>query len=293
MKQGLCLFHLALLLVFATPLPGAQDMDGNTVVKETLSTYVNMRTFIAKGTSVSNISTNERTDTIEHTFSIKLSKPKLYNIAWSQEMPRIAFMSPQEGAVWNAGDGPYLYMGQIGYSKMSNDDMALASATGISSGAANTIPSLFFKGYSFLNMLEDVSVLKEEAIDGEDCYVLKATSRISNEHIVWISKKRLVILKHQHSLEKPVAKNSSPRMTDELIKQTLRALNKEVTEESIADMKKMMENANTMTETLKGTKTETYKNIKIDSELTKGDFEYKVPEGAVLKKSLFDGAFSK
>ena len=82
----------------------------------------------------------------ETSFSILLKKPNLYLISWTQKNMPMAGMT-QGGAVWSDGTQPYLYMGVMNaYSKMGSDEMALASATGISGGAANTIPSLFLLG---------------------------------------------------------------------------------------------------------------------------------------------------
>ena len=69
---------------------------------------------------------------LETKFSLKLKKPHSYLVEW-QQSNSMAPQMVQAGAVWNAESQPYLYLGQMNaYSKMSNDEMALSSATAVS-----------------------------------------------------------------------------------------------------------------------------------------------------------------
>src|ERR1041385_3528253 len=131
-----------------------------------------MDTYSAEGKIVSDIDNAGVKLNTETTFSIKLKKPNLYLIVWDQRVP-MTFNLPQSGAVWNNGTGPYLYMGgKRAYSKMGSDEIALGAATGISGGAAFTIPSLFLSVFKEQRdpfaRLVDPKLTGSEQIDGED-----------------------------------------------------------------------------------------------------------------------------
>jgi hypothetical protein len=103
----------------------------------------------------------------------------------------------QSGTVWSDGTQPYLYMGTLhAYSKMSSDEIAVAGATGVSGGAAMTIPSLFLpvlEKYALFSRLKDPKLEKTERVGDEDCYVVSGTSAISTKETFWISKSKLVL----------------------------------------------------------------------------------------------------
>ncbi len=117
------------------------------------------------------------------TFSIKLARPQMYNIAWKQK----GFL-PTRGAVWS--DGKSQFVRAAGRLQHPTDTRsAIAMATGISSGSAHTIPSIFFDLPSNgIRRISDVAVLAgEESVDGDNCYVVKAKMDIA-DFTFWISK---------------------------------------------------------------------------------------------------------
>jgi hypothetical protein len=201
------------------------------------------------------------------------------------------------GAVWNDGTQPYLYMGMMhAYSKMTSDESALGGATGISGGAAFTIPSLFLSVLKerpdpFIR-LKDPKIKKTEEFGGEDCYVLTAASAISKEETFWISKTSYLIRKYYRSLEPPEGGIVIPEITDEQLEEAVKGMGLEVTEESKKNVKEMMEGSRTTLENIKlqGSSTELYA-IASSPELKKSDFMFALPKGTVLKDSLFGGVF--
>lgn len=86
--------------------------------------------------------------TLTTTFSIKLQRPNLYRIDWTQTSGTYVV---SKGSVWSAGDGDYFLMTAAGQESTAKPEkkqdmrMALASATGVASSAAETIPKVFFK----------------------------------------------------------------------------------------------------------------------------------------------------
>lgn len=144
---------------------------------------------------------------IETSFSIKLKKPDLYLITCTQKnifLPGITHSS----AVWNAGKQPYLYMGILNtYYKMKDNKCALAASTGISSGAAFTIPSLFLQVFKdqprLFSRLITPELEKIEKVGDEECYVISGSSTGAKKETSWISKKRYLIIMYSQSLEPP------------------------------------------------------------------------------------------
>lgn len=272
------------------------DISPSEILKKVAETYKSMKTYKAKGTITSDIDTGGMKMKTETSFSILLKKPNLYLISWTQKnMPMPGMM--QSGAVWSDGTQPYLYMGVMNaYSKMSSDELALGGATGISGGAAFTIPSLFLSAFKEqpapFSRLRDPKIEKTERVGKEDCYVISGPSTISKKETFWISKTNYLIRKYYRSLEPPSGGRKMPEITDEQLEEAIKGMGQEVTEESKKNMREMMEMSRKTLTTVNMTGSSTELHAHISSpELTKSDFKYALPEGTVLKDSLFGGMF--
>src|ERR1035438_2609155 len=163
----------------------AQGITPSEIFQEVTTTYELMQTYKSAGIIVVDMDAGGRKMSIETSFSILLKKPNLYLISWTQKNMPMAGMT-QDAAVWSDGTQPYLYMGITkAYSKMGSDELALASATGISGGAAFTIPSLFFKGRPApFSRLKDLKMEKSEQVGEEDCYVVdRKSTRLNSSHL--------------------------------------------------------------------------------------------------------------
>lgn len=219
---------------------------------------------------------------MEGEFSIKLSKPDLYRVEWEQGMGPGGKM---KGATWSIGEGDFFLMAagpqQPKYVKMQNREMALASATGVSGGAANTIPEIFFKGQSsLLRLFQESTRADDETIDGEDCYVLNGTM-MGMKMILWINKGTSLIKQKQIALG---GEMKMPADSEQKMKDAMKQFGGKMTDKQVSDMMKGMR---AMASKMKGTMTETYSNIEINKALDKADFKYEVPAGTKLSKSLF------
>ena len=273
------------------------DLSSDEILEKTREMYAGMDTYRSEGVITSDIDTGGTKMKMETSFSILLKKPDMYRITWTQKGMPMPGMS-QSGAVWSDGTQPYLYMGIMqSYSKIEGDDMALASATGISGGVAHTIPSFFITSsigtadpFSGLN---NPRIEKIENVGDEECYVIAGDSAISKDVKFWISKKDFMIRKFYRSLEMPEKPIEMPEMTDEMIEESLKALGQDATEESKESMRKMMKGAGTMLETmqLKGYTEELHKDI-TSPDLQASDFVFEVPAGTTLKDSMFGGLLS-
>ena len=272
----------------------AEETEPGAIFEKVVAKYQSMETYSAEGTIISDIDSGHGPMTNEAVFSIKLKKPNLYLIVWSQKNATTPAITPA-GAVWNDGTQPHLYMGFMkAYSKMSNDEMALAAATGISGGAAHTIPSLFLpvfkKQPAPFSRLIAPKLEGSEQVAGDDCYVIGGSSTASKKETFWISKKAQVIRKYSRSLEQPDEGAKFPELTDQQLDESIKSMGLEVTEERRQATRNMMKQAQDALKAvkLKGVSIELHATIDTPT-LKEGDFAFKVPDGVVLKDSLFGG----
>ena len=270
------------------------DTSPNEILKTVAATYKTMKTYKAEGTITADIDGGGMKMKTETSFSILLKKPNRYLISWTQKtMPMPGMV--QSGAVWSDGTQPYLYMGIMNaYSKVASDEIALGGATGISGGAAFTIPSLFMSAFKEqsapFSRLKDPKIERTEKVEGEDCYLISGASTVSKKEAFWISKSTYLILKYRRSFEPPEGGRQMPEMTDEQLEEAIKGMGQEVTKESKKKMREVMAKSRTMLKTvkMKGSSTELQANVS-SPELNNSDFAFALPEGTVLKESLFGG----
>lgn len=291
------LFAFAILMVLIAH-GCAEDITPSEIFEKVKTAYKSMETYKAQGTITSEIDTGETKMNIETSFSIILKKPNLYLISWTQKNMAMPGMS-QSGSVWSDGTQPYLYMGGMNaYSKMGSDELALGGATGISGGAAFTIPSLFLSVFKEqpapFSRLKDPQIEMTEKVGEEDCYVISGSSSVSKKEAFWVSKTSYLIKKYYRSLGPPEGGRQMPEMTDEQLEEAIKGTGQEVTDESKKNMREMIERSRTMLKTvkIKGSSTELHANVS-SPELNKNDFKFALPEGAVLKESLFGGVLDQ
>jgi len=77
-------------------------------------------------------------------------------------------------------------------------DMAIASATGVSSMSAINIPQLLMPGKLSgwkITDLKSLKLLDSEKVDGVDCFKIKGTGNRDSKVILWITKQNYLIRK--------------------------------------------------------------------------------------------------
>jgi hypothetical protein len=117
-------------------------------------------------------------------------------------------------------------------------------------------------------------------IDGIDCYVL--TETLKDRIIIrWIGKQDLLI--HQIQTRYSSLPSSKPAFVDDAtIQAALVKLGKPVSPDSIASMRKQIEEVEQSSQKKSGndyTVTEIHQNIVVNQTFTKEDFTYQVPSG--------------
>ena len=288
MRQIMSPAIVAITLLIGLPCLG-DDMAPRAILEQAAAAYREMETYKAEGTAVSNLDMGAMKGTVETSFTIRLKKPNLYLITWSQK--NSGTPETQSGAVWNAGTQPYLYMSSLNaYSPMTNDMIALGAATGISGGAAATIPYLFLalpqEAQWAFSRLTNPMLKGSEQIGDEDCYVIGGPSSISKEETFWISKTSHLVRTYSRSLEAPAAGRKMPELTDEQLEESIKGMGLEVTEQRKKETREMMEGMAKMP-SMKGAITEVHARVS-SPESGQEDFTFALPEGAALKESFGD-----
>jgi hypothetical protein len=166
---------------------------------------------------------------------------------------------------------------------MDSRELALASATGVSGGAAGTLPSIFFNGQSgVLSLVQKSSRAADETVDGEDCYVVKGDA-MGMSVALWITKTNFLLKQKQIVLG---GKTRMPDMNDGQMEEGLKKLGN-LSPAQKAQAKAAMKNMKPMLAQTKGTMTETYRDLEINQPVKTEDFKHDMPAGAKLSASLF------
>lgn len=279
---------VCVLLLLVVPLTFSEDLTADKILKKAEAAYKALEYYRGEGNSITSLdmgATQIRTDTA---FTVALKRPNSYRITWSQKMDNMPIV--QAGTVWSDGKQPQIYMSTLNaYCPMENDLLALSAATGVSGGAANTIPTLFLApdsgGRSQFSMMTAPVLTGSEKIGDDDCYVISSPSLISKSETVWISKTSFLMRQCRRSLEPPEGGRTMPDMNDEDLEEGIRAAGQEVTEESKKTFKEMLTSMALMN--FKGSMTETHTVIS-SGELQADDLAYAPPEDAAKKESFGD-----
>jgi hypothetical protein len=215
----------------------------------------------------------------ESTLSVKLGRPNLYRVEWDSTVGP----ATMKGAAWCAGEGDYLSIDKMKYSRMDSRELALPSATGVSGGAAGTLPSVFFSGKSgLLSLVQKPSRVADDTVEGEDCYVVKGDA-MGMGVILWITKTNYLVKQKQLVLG---GKTKMPDMSDGQMEEGLKKMGN-LSPAQKAQAKAAMKNMKPMLAQTKGTMTETYRNLEINQPVKTEDFKHEMAAGAKLSASLF------
>lgn len=211
--------------------------------------------------------------TLKHQFTINLSRSGDYRIEWDQE---VNHLMNTHGVAWSK-DGSYKMkitspMMKQPEMEQENRLMGLATATGVSGGAAHTVPSLFYDMENeILKSLQNIQKLDDEIVDEINCYVLSGVL-MNQTMTLWIDQERFLVLKRKQIIGN---NNMMDNMSDEDIKKGLEAVNQEATPENIKNFKEQMKGMSSMMSKMTGEIIETHTDIQINPTFEDGDFEPK------------------
>lgn len=232
------------------------------IAKQSQDTYAALASYSDSGTVVS----EGGGQTTTTTFNIRLQRPNLYRIDWTQT----GGFYTSKGIVWSDGNGDFMVMGAAGQEKTAQpqklNDMqqAFAMATGVS-GQATTIPATFYKqNYGDVLGVPAMgrSQLKKEGdekVGDVDCCVFSSVidpAKLPNKGELpnttgkvgtvtttfWIGKQDHLIHQTRQTMEGMSV--TLPRQSNDNLKTILERQNKPATPEAIAALRKEMEAAN-------------------------------------------------
>lgn len=154
------------------------------ILRKSQAAYAAMTSYSDEGNVVATMMGTRAT----HHFTIKLSRPDRYRIEWEQTVEANASPALKtKGSVWGDGQEHFLENGAKTRTE-TNMESALSSATGISGGAAASIPGAFFNT-RWNHIIDPTSRIQEqqpdETLSGIDCYVF-STELKGRKITVWI-----------------------------------------------------------------------------------------------------------
>ena len=261
------------------------------IAKQAQDAYAALSSYSDNGTAV----TEGGGQTATTAFNIRLQRPNLYRIEWTQS----GGLYISKGVVWSDGSGDYFVMGAAGQEKdakpqkMSDMQFALSAATSVSGSAAATIPGTFFK-QNWGDVLRvaasgrsQLTKESDEKVVGIDCYVVSSTidpAKFPNQGklpnntgklgttttTLWIGKRDHLI--HQTRATIEGATITPPRESDSAIKTILERQNKPVTPEAIAALRTELETAMKQAQGAKFVLTQTHENISVNQKFSPADF---------------------
>jgi hypothetical protein len=173
------------------------------ILNEAQKRYASLGSYSDEGETVS----TSHGVTTTTTFWIKMEKPCRYRVEWTQmtaSQAKTTTTRPQ--AVWSVGQGDFLDMGN-GPVWQKNRDMALATATGISGGAAATVPGALFnlQWDNQLSVRPNIQRMPDEKVGDMDCYVLTDETK-GWTRTLWIGKQDFFIHQLRRSADAAAVK---------------------------------------------------------------------------------------
>jgi len=164
-----------------------EKLSPGEIIRRAQERYASLTSYSDEGRTVAALNGM----TITTAFTIRLARPNLYRIKWEQS---VNSDYANKGAVWSAGQGDFLRIGSEA-KQQANQELALASATGISGGAAATVPSTFFKlkwGDQLGSTVLGEKQQPDQKVGDVDCYVFTGNSK-GWTRTLWIGKRDFLI----------------------------------------------------------------------------------------------------
>lgn len=183
------LLHFTFGLLLTIVLTGASFgqepvLDGVQIVQKMAQQY-------AYAGSYSDVGVVRGTET-DISFKTYFERPNKIRFEW-ETGPR--FKGWQ--IVWSDGTDIFTYWDKGYFEKEESLSLALAGATGVSRRAAHTVPVLLSEevgGFKLTDM-SNITLLREEPFEGEDCFVVRGFHPFGLPIELWIAKSDFLLRK--------------------------------------------------------------------------------------------------
>lgn len=189
---------LALIALFTVGEALAQDrqLTGSEVVQKMAEQYANAKSYQDEGV-VQNVKPGSSAPEIEpvNSFKTYFVRPDKIRFEWVEKN---FYGKTEQYIIWSDGEGVFSDY-PFGSEKAESIGMAVAGATGISRGAAHLIPVLLNIGVNGFRVtkMENLSLLREEEVEGEICFVVRGDHPFGFPIDLWISKKDFLLRKQR------------------------------------------------------------------------------------------------
>lgn len=275
---------ILLLVIAAVRQPGlAQTPDVQQLLRDVQARYASLQSYSATGEVRGGITSDGSSATLpanqsfetRSTFTMKLARPQMFRIVWEQKVGETnGFSFSSKGLAWS--DGEFRNVTVAGQTMQPADtETAIAMATGVSGGAAYTIPSIFFdlSANGITSISKDAVMAGGELIEGEDCYVVKAHSG-NSDYTYWISKNSKLIVQAMRVSSSMNAPHDE--MTDSDARKILESMGKKVTDEAIRNLRTEIAGAEQSLKSIKSSYSiERHRDIKTNDVMLPSDFREK------------------
>jgi RNA polymerase sigma factor (sigma-70 family) len=282
------------VVISQTAGSGDDKLTAQEIARQSQDAYAALTSYSDSGTAV----TEGGGQTNSTTFNIRLQRPNLYRMDWTQTGGSYT----SKGVIWSEGNGDFFVMGAAGQEKnfqpQREHDMqqAFASATGVSS-QATSIPATFYK-QPFGDALglpasgrTQLQKLGDEKIGDVACYVfssvmdpnrLPGQGKLPNNGgqigtvttTYWIGKRDHLI--HQTRTSMVGATINLPRQSDDNLKTILERQNMPATPEAIVALRTqqetMMKQAQIAMKSSGFVFIQTHENIVVNQKFSPADF---------------------
>lgn len=264
---------IAVISMTASETANGTNLTPQEIVNKSQIAYAALSSYNGTGRSITK--QGNQIETID--FSIRLQRPNLYRIEWSQSQVVGSFskntsMTSNSGKeiIWSSGSGDFVAMPPSGKPNQKRDmPTNLGFVRGVSGEASTAIPGAFFgltwPGYgdSVLNPTNStLQKLKDEFVGGVDCYVI--LSGRAGRKTLWIGKQDYLIRQFRTIHQVYNAPRSDSELTNILVSQKL-----PVTAQAIASLRAGLRQIQNVTVDF----TQTHESISVNQKFSPADFE--------------------
>lgn len=210
--SGLMVFALS-ICIFSRGFAD-EGIAPDVVLERMHDVYAKAETYQDTGVVETIMDLGNRKQTMTQTFSIVFRRASSIKIEWID----IMFGGQKSRFVlWSDGKLTQTFWEQLNQVQKSQSlMMGIAGATGVSGGAAHTIPSMLLKDLhmSALSVLTDVKLLKEEVFEDVECYVIVGKHPAGFDYTLWIGKSDYLLRKLEYVVKshKEVLKDAEAKI---------------------------------------------------------------------------------
>lgn len=173
------------------------NSDPKAILVKMSHRYGTFSSYEDVGIVVSTIDRATGGDIEKKPFKTFFARPRLFRFEWIDYFP---WKDGRLYVIWSNGRAAFSYSQPDRYEEKESLELAIAGATGISRGAAYTIPTMLMNdrsGFTFTD-LNNPKLANEEMFEGELCYHVTGRHSSGALYDLWISKRDYLLRKSRN-----------------------------------------------------------------------------------------------